>query len=330
MSAIMEPSCAVWWGASPWEGDPRPLEKVTGRPMDIVYTWHGVDQHQVPTDREVALAREGRMLHANIEARRFEKPGHPDLSYRQIIEGELDDSLTAQARNIAELGMPFFVTFDHEADAKRRYNTRGTPEEFVAAWRHIVDLYRANGADNAIFVWNVTGWPDNLDRLPGLWPGNSYVDWISWEAYNMTGCELQPHWEHVESFEDALRPTYEWIQTEGEKHGIDPGKPVMIGEMGTVPLRDPRATAAWYAEIPETLRKYERVRAVKLWDGMTAPTCDFRVLRDAHAAHGYSRAARDPYVNVPERAREAIEDALALAEQARRHAERLSERGLRK
>ncbi|MFC3994820.1 glycosyl hydrolase family 26 [Nocardiopsis sediminis] len=318
VSRILEPTCGVWWGASPWQNDPAPLEEAAGRPMDIVYTWHGVDQTNIPNKRERRLAAEGRFIHANIEARAFERSGRPDLDYRDIIAGEYDDALTAQARGIADLGSPMFVTFDHEADAQKRYNRRGTPEEFVGAWRHIVDLYRRNGADNAVFVWNVTGWPGNLDRLPSLWPGNDHVDWISWEAYNMTGCELQPGWDHVASFEEAMAPAYRWIQNEGPKHGIDPGKPVMIGEMGTVPIADdPRATAQWYADIPEALRGYERVRAVKLWDGTTAPTCDFRVLKDEHALRGFAKAGRDPYVNIPDPAREAIADAVKRARRAR-------------
>ncbi|WP_394296679.1 MULTISPECIES: glycoside hydrolase family 26 protein [Nocardiopsis] len=318
MSDIMEPSCGLWWGASPWQGDPEPLEEAAGRKLDIVYTWNGIDQTEIPTDEELELAEEGRLIHANIEAKRFNVRDHPTQEYSDIIHGRFDRSLRAQARRIAGLEYPVFVTFDHEADANKRYHTRGTPEEFVRAWRHIVDLYRENGAENAVWVWNVTGWPKNLPRLPELWPGNDYVDWISWEAYNMTGCELMPHWDHVLSFEDALSPAYEWIQENGAEHGIDPDKPVMIGEMGTVPIPgDPKGTAEWYADIPEVLKRYERVKAVKMWDGMTAPTCDFRVRQDAYAQWGYALAGRHPYVAVPERVKEIVEKALQTGEHLR-------------
>ncbi|MDA2805977.1 glycoside hydrolase family 26 protein [Nocardiopsis suaedae] len=319
VSEILEPSCGVWWGASPWQGDPEPLERAADRKLDIVYTWNGIDQTEIPTDTELEYAEDGRIIHANIEAKRFNMRGHPVQDYKDILVGRFDRSLTAQAERIAELEHPVFVTFDHEADANKRYNRRGTPEEFVMAWRHIVDVYRENGADNAVWVWNVTGWPDNLSRLPRLWPGNEYVDWISWEAYNMTGCELMPHWDEVVSFEEALRPAYEWVQEEGPKHGIDPDKPVMIGEMGTVPIPgDPMATAKWYADIPQVLKRYERVKAVKMWDGKTAPTCDFRVGQDAYAQWGYGLAGRHPYVAVPERVQEIVDRALETKEHLRK------------
>ncbi|MFV2196592.1 glycoside hydrolase family 26 protein [Nocardiopsis sp. LOL_012] len=300
VSEILEPSCGVWWGASPYEDDVEPLEELVDREMDLVYTWRGVDQGHIPGKREKRLVAQGRIVHTNIEARRFNERGHPAVDYEDIIDGEYDASLRSQARGIAELEVPYFVTFDHEADAGRRYKVRGTPEEFVAAWRHVVDLYREEGADNAVWVWNVTGWPGNLDRLPGLWPGNGYVDWISWEGYNMTGCESHPDWTHVVSFEEAIAPAYEWIQSEGPEHGIDPDKPVMIGEMGTTDI-GPAQTLLWYADIPGVLKRYERIRAVKLWDNRTTHECDFRIGANEFARLGYRVAGLDPYVHMPGR-----------------------------
>lgn len=310
ISEILEPSCGVWWGGSPHNGDLDALEDAAGRRMDIVYTWSGIDQPQIPSESERRMVAEGRFVHTNIEARRFTRPGRPAVSYRDILGGEFDSVLRTQARAIAALEAPYFLTFDHEADANKRYNTRGTPQEFTRAWRHIVDIYRREGADNAIWVWNVTGWKDNLDRLPGLWPGNEYVDWISWEAYNMTGCDTMPGWKHVDSFEDALRPAYEWIQNEGPKHGIDSTKPVMIGEMGTTDI-GPRETFQWYADVPRVLREYERVRAVKVWDSKVSDGCDFRVGVNRYAQQGFELAGQDPYVDLPERVRRLVEYAHA-------------------
>ncbi|MBR8741256.1 glycosyl hydrolase [Nocardiopsis sp. MG754419] len=306
VSDILEPSCGVWWGASPYQDDIEPLEAAVGREMDIVYTWRGIDQPHVPARRELDMIAEGRVVHTNIEARRFTRSGHPDIPYSNILDGEFDSSLRSQARTIADTEVPYFVTFDHEADANKRYNSRGTPEEFVRSWRHIVDLYREEGADNVIWVWNVTGWADNLDRLPGLWPGNDYVDWISWEAYNMTGCDIMPNWTDVHSFEEALAPAYEWIQQEGPRHGIDATKPVMIGEMGTTDI-GARQTFDWYAEIPEVLKRYERVRAVKVWDNKVSDGCDFRIKANENARRGFELAGQDPYVNLPERVRRLVE-----------------------
>jgi hypothetical protein len=305
---ILEADCGVWWGASSRDGAAgiEELERITGRGLDMVYMWHAVDQPAVPNAVGRRHLDEGRLLHANVEAREFRRPGNPATTYHRISAGDFDSSLSAQAEAIAELEVPFFLTFDHEADANKRYNTRGTPEEFVEAWRHIVDLYREHGADNAIWVWNVTGFPGNFHRLPGLWPGNDYVDWLSWEAYNMTGCPAHPHWNDVISFEESFAPLYEWMQDNGPEHGIDIDKPVMLGEIGTTALADPRVGYRWYRDAPDVLRDYDRVRAVKLWDSKTEPECDFRPAQSIGTKLGYILASRDPYVNIPPEVREQL------------------------
>lgn len=307
VSDILEPECGVLWGASPGPDEVTDLEEIIERQLDLVYVWHGVDQTELPTDEQREMMDQGRLIHANIEAREFTEQGHPALQYEQIIDGEFDDSLAQQARNFAELDLPAFVTFDHEADANHRYNQRGTPEEFVQAWQRIVDIYTDNGADNVVWVWNVTGWPGNHDRLPGLWPGNDYVDWLSWEGYNMTGCPQHDDWDHVQSFDDAVRPTYEWVQEHGRSHDINPDKPVMIGEMGTVPIPgDHRSTFNWYREVPEVLRELDRIQAVKLWNSSTSSECDFRVTQDLAAELGYLVASQDSYVRVPDEVGEQV------------------------
>ena len=73
---------------------------------------------------------------------------------------------------------------------------------FVAAWRHIHDLFDAAGATNVIWVWN----PNIINPVPGvqlepLWPGGSYVDWVGMTGYfAVTG----PH-----TFDGALRADHD-------------------------------------------------------------------------------------------------------------------------
>lgn len=61
----------------------------------------------------------------------------------------------------------------------------GTPEEFVAAWRHVVDLFRSRGVKNLKFVFA----PDSSDftnntPIPTIWPGADYVDVLGIDGYN--------------------------------------------------------------------------------------------------------------------------------------------------
>jgi len=56
---------------------------------------------------------------------------------------------------------------------------------FVAAWRHIVTVFRQQGADNVTWLWTV----NIIDARHGIpspgpwWPGSSYVTWVGVDGY---------------------------------------------------------------------------------------------------------------------------------------------------
>jgi mannan endo-1,4-beta-mannosidase len=66
------------------------------------------------------------------------------------------------------------------------WGNRHTPAKvFVAAWQHIVTLFRAVGATNVIWLWTV----NVVDASPPIpspgpwWPGSSYVNWVGIDGY---------------------------------------------------------------------------------------------------------------------------------------------------
>ncbi len=63
-------------------------------------------------------------------------------------------------------------------------NTAGTTNQYVAMWHNVRNIFDANGATNVIWVWiAINSGPFYRELLPGLWPGNAYVDWIGWDVY---------------------------------------------------------------------------------------------------------------------------------------------------
>ena len=58
------------------------------------------------------------------------------------------------------------------------------PATFVAAWRHIVTLFRDEGADNVTWLWTVNQWtPDGTGPIAAWWPGQGYVTWVGIDGY---------------------------------------------------------------------------------------------------------------------------------------------------
>ncbi len=306
LAAHAVPTCGVLWGISTqprWLYRLQSLEGRLGRPFDLVYHYHDIDG-RFPDRLERREVAGGRLLHVAIAARDFHRRDGR-VSWASVAGGRYDASLRRQARGIASLHVPVFVTFAQEANARKKLGVDGTPADFIAAWRHLHQLYERAGARNAVWTWVMTGSPDNLDSAAALWPGNDVVDWISWNVYNGSGCAqsvLDP--EQMETFGSRMRIFYDFVHERGPQIGMDPHKPMMISEAGSVDYPgDPRLGADWYAGIPAVLRAYPQIKAVTLWDSTTA-TCDFRFDRSAAMTAAVRNAGLDPAVDTrPARSR---------------------------
>jgi hypothetical protein len=263
-------------------------EATVGRKFDISYHFHTVGD-TFPTADELSEVATGHILHINIEVRPY--------TYAQIASGAEDAGLTEQALGVASIGAPVFVTFSHEPDVARK-SAWGTPADYVAAWRHVHDLFVANGATNAVWVWVMTGWYPNFPRYGSYYPGNDDVDWISWEAYSTTVCKATRNVLNG-TFADAAGPEYQWLHDgAAAAAGIDVSKPEMISEYGAVyDNGNPGAQAAWYAGIPELLKtQFPDIKAVAKWDN-PGGTCQDEMSGSPLTIAGMTAAGHDPYVN---------------------------------
>ena len=123
---------------------------------------------------------EGTMLYIAIEPDR--RQNIPD-----IISGADDGYIRQYADAIRSLNLPVAFSFAHEMNGYwapwgPKYVT---PEEFVAAWRHIHEIFVATGATNVIWVWspNQIGIVTGNILLRAYWPGDSYVNWVGLVGY---------------------------------------------------------------------------------------------------------------------------------------------------
>lgn len=298
LGAKAVPSCGVLWGISTKPrtvAQLRSVETAVGRRFDLVYRYLDINS-RFPGQVERRIVAGGRLLHIAIAARNFQG-GQSPVTWRDVAKGKYDASLAAQARGVASLREPVFVTFSQEANATTKLGTVGTAADFKAAWRHLYRLYQRVGATNAVWTWVMQGSVANLRRAASLWPGNDVVDWISWNVYNRSGCGrgvVRP--DTFESFQDRMSGFYDFVRTRGKAIGMDPSKPMMISEAGSVRYATaPDLSADWYAAIPSALRNYPQVKAVTLWDSATA-TCDYRFDRSPVTTAGVRRAGLDPTI----------------------------------
>jgi hypothetical protein len=285
-SAILEPSCGVLWGVTTQQPSLESVattEGEVGRRFDMVYRFHQIDD-ALPTQDERRVVASGRTLHISLDT---------NASWTAIASGSHDAALRRAAVGIASLGAPVFVTFGHEANNPEKASL-GDPAQFAEAWRHVHEVFDQVNVTNAVWVWVMMGSPDTLAGVGRFWPGNRYVDWISWDVYNQSGClagGIDP--ARYESFLAGVLPFYTWVRSQGSRAGIDPDKPMMISEAGSVIYPHNAAlTARWYAEIPAALARYPQIQALGLWDHTGNRLCDYRFADDTAVTAAVAAAGR--------------------------------------
>lgn len=250
------------------------VQTLLGRRVDMTYRFHDLND-AIPTPEELAVVRSGRLLHISIDARIRGKTERR-VPWSKVAAGAYDATLRAQAEGIASLNAPVFVTFDHEPD-QPAHAVQGRPAQFIAAWRHVHQLFESAGAHNVIWVWVVTGQPGAAAFAARFWPGNAYVDWISWEAYSPNGCRTgSPDVRHVRSFAESALPFYQWLQSHGAQAGIDIHKPMMISEAGSALFgAGVEAAAEWYGQMASVLEAHPQIQAIGLWDRPGIDRCRY-------------------------------------------------------
>ncbi|WP_461083556.1 glycosyl hydrolase [Streptomyces deserti] len=301
-TALLEPPCGAWFGAFvPHERDDlgekvRAYEQRVGRKLDIVYTYHDMSlaegarrEGQLLTDEEQRVG-EDHLLLLSWESKWWGGTKKQQPTWKQIADGKLDASvIDVQARRIKDYGRKVFLSFDLEMDTRTPDN--GTPAEFVRAYRHIHDRFRALGVDNVVWTWITTGYLDHADLIKRMYPGDAYVDWIGYNQYNYYRC----HDTDWLTFAQTQTATHTWI-----RQNISDDKPLMLSEFGTaVDAARPERQAQWYAEVPRVLKRLEGVKAALQWNFRDpGPHCNLALANEA-AWDSLREAVADPYLNQP-------------------------------
>ncbi|MEV7792853.1 glycosyl hydrolase [Streptomyces sp. NPDC087512] len=305
-TALLEPPCGAWFGAFVPHDKADLADKVAayeervGRRLDIVYTYHDMSavtrtrlEGQLLTEQEQRVG-EDRMLLLSWESKWWGGTERQQPTWKQIADGELDDSvIDVQARRVKEYGertgKKVFLSFDLEMDTRTPQN--GTPEEYVRAYRHLHDRFRALGVDNVVWTWIITGYLNHADLFRRMYPGDGYVDWIGYNQYNYYRC----HKAKWLTFAETQQASHDWIR----RH-LSGDKPLMLSEFGTASDPDrPDRQAGWYEQVPRVLEDLEGVKAALQWNYRDpGPYCDLSVAGD-EAWAALRGAAGAPYLNQP-------------------------------
>jgi mannan endo-1,4-beta-mannosidase len=122
-----------------------------------------------------------------------------------IASGKYDSYLRSYAHSVRSFGHAVVLGFGHEVNGDW-YGwgyTHTPPKVFVAAWRHIVDVFRQQRADNVIWMWTVNVIHPGYGRIANparWWPGSSYVNWVGIDGYY-----YKPSWTFAPLFGPTIK-----------------------------------------------------------------------------------------------------------------------------
>lgn len=171
-----------------------------------------------------------------------------NFSWQAITSGKHDTYITQSAKAVASYHYPFIMRVFEEMDGNWYpwgYNVNGNtnPADFVSAWKHIVDIFRKEGATNVQFAWCLAAnilTPSRIsqygDILKQLYPGDNYVDWVALDGYSNLGGE------NLGSLQNVFQPSYQFLKSFTHR-------PMMFFEVGvTENPNDPMAKANWITQ----------------------------------------------------------------------------------
>jgi len=146
-----------------------------------------------------------------------------DISLASIAAGRYDAYLRSYASAVKAFGNHVILSFGHEMNGSwYSWGYQHTsPKSFVAAWRHIVTVFRAADARNVTWLWtvNVVNANPYIPSPGPWWPGRSYVNWIGIDGY---------YYLPSQSFAQVYGPTI------GAVRELT-GDPILIAETGAAP-----------------------------------------------------------------------------------------------
>jgi hypothetical protein len=141
-----------------------------------------------------------------------------------IASGKYDGYLSSYAAAVHSYRHPVILSFGHEMNGSwYSWGYQHTsPAVFVAAWRHIVTLFRAFGDRNVTWLWTVNIIDKKNGSIPApapWWPGSSYVTWVGIDGYY-----LKSPWTFAPLFGPTIAAVREMTHA-----------PILISETGAAP-----------------------------------------------------------------------------------------------
>jgi beta-mannanase len=221
------------WGDAPWDSvTAAKFASNAGKTPSIVHWGLGT-----PWAHDFAYWQGTFNLVQNAGSLSLADMSTGSVPLRDITAGGYDSYLRTWATQAKAWGHPFFLRPDWEMNGGwfpwgTTSANQNTPAEYVAAWRHMYDIFSSAGATNVTWVWCPNLEYNGSVPFSQLYPGDAYVDWTCLDGYNKGSSSVGFASLFGQSYTDLVK--------------LAPSKPVMIGETSSFEYSG--AKAAWITD----------------------------------------------------------------------------------
>jgi hypothetical protein len=206
----------------------------------------------------------------------------------KINDGSFDPFIRRFAEAAKLWKHPFFLRFDWEMNGFWFPWSEGLngnkPGEFVAAWRHVHDIFTSVGATNATWVWcpNVD-FTRKLIPLHTVYPGDAYVDWTCLDGFNWGRHSDSAGWQ---TFGRVFHETYRRVLR------IAPDKPMIIGEVASNKIGGSKAD--WIRNMLHVVpSRYRKIRGL-IWFDVNDRNTNWPLERQPKSVEAFARGIAHP------------------------------------
>ncbi len=133
------------------------------------------------------------------------------------------------------------INWGHEMNIPAYPWSTSDTASYRAAYRHIVNIFREEGADNVEFVWSPNYMSHQLPGYNEYYPGDAYVDWVGADGYNWGSSDPRNPFRTWATFDMIFGPIL------ADFSARYPDKPQMVSETACAP-DDGGSKAQWITD----------------------------------------------------------------------------------
>jgi len=183
-----------------------------------------------------------------------------------IASGYFDDYINNWIMKAKDFGQPFMLRFGHEMNDPYRYPWgphNNNPEDFIAAWQHVYNMFWNAGLRNVIWVWSPHPAYKNYKNF---YPGHEFVDWTGMTALNYGAVAAWSQWW---SFNELINDCYDSLSLYN--------KPIIITEFGCLEVGGNRSD--WYKQALTSIHKdYPWIKSVVFFHSSSDNSTTYKLL----------------------------------------------------